>query len=103
LSQSLGFSVVPPASTTTVASSLVTAPVTVSRQVTEAARRAPPTAVVVTLTANALGINVAAFPCGAHEPASPAVRAIGTYDTSVVRFALRLNGDPNGSLQPWKQ
>ena len=76
-SHSLGVSVVPPAMTTTLASSVVDAPLTVSRQVTAVARSVPLTVEVPMLVAKAFGIRVTALPWGAHEPARPAVSAIG--------------------------
>ena len=60
------------------ASSVENSPVLVSRHVTALARTAPATVVVWTWVAKALGMRLTVLPWGAHEPAMPAVSAMGT-------------------------
>jgi hypothetical protein len=100
LSHSRGSSVAPPASTTTCASSSKSSPVRVSRQRTPRAIVRPGSCSNSTWVTNASGRSSIGFPPRAQRSADS---AIGTYELSVERLALRLRGARRGWTQPWKQ
>src|ERR671916_1223550 len=101
LSHRRGPSTQPLAMTTTLASSVTVSPVSVSRQVTPRAVARPRRSRLNRIrVANASVTRVTARPPDAH---ASAVMAMGTYDVSVERFALRLRGAPGGFLQPCRQ
>ena len=97
MSHSRGFSVHPPAMTTTLASSVWVSPLPVSRHVTPVATVSLPWSAVSIFVTNASVTSVAALPPVCHRSA---VRAMGTYELSVERLAVRLRGAPRGSMHP---